>query len=147
MHHMCLCYVHMGENVMPRFGFNTTNCLAGAATLCLLLYSGKSVSEEAEDGESFSTSRMEMDDEGNLIVSRPKISGKIKLTYNADKATEHQMEVDADAYMTELRGQVGAVVLETLWMWMLMLMSVFCSIPVVKYPVFHFCARRAPCTL
>lgn len=49
---------------------------------------------------------MEMDDEGNLIVTRPKISGKIKLTYNEDKATEQAMEVDADAYMSELRGQV-----------------------------------------
>eukprot|EP00903_Cladosiphon_okamuranus_P019656 g18070.t4 len=67
---------------------------------------GKGVNEGAKDGESFSTSRMEMDDEGNLIVSRPKISGKIKLTYNADEATEQQMEVDADAYMSELRGQV-----------------------------------------
>lgn len=54
---------------------------------------------------------MEMDDEGNLIVTRPKISGKIKLTYNEDKATEQQMEVDADAYMAELRGQVGVVIL------------------------------------
>lgn len=65
------------------------------------------ISEEEDDGESFSTSRMELDDEGNLVVTRPKISGKIKLTYNEDKATEQQMEVDADAYMSELRGQVG----------------------------------------
>ena len=49
---------------------------------------------------------MEMDDEGNLIVTRPKISGKIKLTFNENEATEQQMEVDADAYMAELRGQV-----------------------------------------
>lgn len=65
--------------------------------------------EEGEDSDPLSTSRMEMDDEGNLIVTRPKISGKIKLTYDADKATEQAMEVDADAYMSELRGQVGVV--------------------------------------
>ncbi len=47
-----------------------------------------------------------MDDDGNLIVKRPKISGKIKLTYDADEETERAMEVDADAYMAELRGQV-----------------------------------------
>lgn len=76
----------------------------------LLLYLGKTVSGEAEeDGEALSTSRMEMDDEGNLVVTRPKISGKIKLTYNEDKATEQAMEVDADAYMSELRGQVGVL--------------------------------------
>lgn len=48
-----------------------------------------------------------MDDEGNLIVPKPEISGKIKLTFNADKPTKQEMEVDADAYMAELRGQVG----------------------------------------
>lgn len=87
----------------------------GSASMCLCRVScrctkiGKSVSDEGEGGESFSTSRMEMDDEGNLIVTRPKISGKIKLTYNAEKETEQAMEVDADAYMSELRGQVGVV--------------------------------------
>ncbi|CAM9622985.1 unnamed protein product [Pylaiella littoralis] len=65
---------------------------------------GKAVA--GEDGDPLSTSRMEMDDDGNLFISRPKISGKIKLTFNADKPTEQAMEVDADAYMSELRGQV-----------------------------------------
>lgn len=74
---------------------------------------GKAISGEVEeDGDPLSISRMEMDDEGNLIVTRPKISGKIKLTYDEDKATEQAMEVDADAYMSELRGQVGVVLHE-----------------------------------
>lgn len=51
-----------------------------------------------------------MDDDGNLIIARPKISGKIKLTYDEDKETERAMEVDADAYMAELRGQVGRAI-------------------------------------
>lgn len=67
-----------------------------------------------EDGDPLSTSRMEMDDDGNLFISRPKISGKIKLTFNADKPTEQAMEVDADAYMSELRGQVGVVLHENI---------------------------------
>jgi len=74
---------------------------------------GKTVSGEVgEDGEplGISTSRVEMDDDGNLIVKRPKISGKIKLTYDADEETERAMEVDADAYMAELRGQVCMLV-------------------------------------
>lgn len=97
----------------------------------LLVYSGKavSVSEEEEDGEYFSTSRMEMDDEGNLIVTRPKISGKIKLTYNADKATEQQMEVDADAYMAELRGQVGSCACLNFLLFYKVSVSVFFSKP------------------
>lgn len=89
-------------------GFDLSNPVPAVTTSLLYgRYLGKNIDDEAgEDGESFSTSRMEMDDEGNLIVTRPKISGKIKLTYNADKATEQAMEVDADAYMAELRGQV-----------------------------------------
>ncbi|CAM9437028.1 unnamed protein product [Ectocarpus sp. 8 AP-2014] len=67
---------------------------------------GKSIVGEEEEDESLSTSRVEMDDDGNLIIARPKISGKIKLTYDENKETERAMEVDADAYMAELRGQV-----------------------------------------
>ncbi|CAM9416867.1 unnamed protein product [Ectocarpus sp. 12 AP-2014] len=67
---------------------------------------GKSIIDEEEEDESLSTSRVEMDDDGNLIIARPKISGKIKLTYDENKETERAMEVDADAYMAELRGQV-----------------------------------------
>lgn len=52
--------------------------------------------------------RVEMDDDGNLKISRPKISGKIKLTYNEATEAERALEVDADAYMAELRGQVRA---------------------------------------
>ncbi|CAM9239431.1 unnamed protein product, partial [Choristocarpus tenellus] len=37
---------------------------------------------------------------------KPKISGKIRLTFDAGQETEREMEVDADAYMSELRGQV-----------------------------------------
>lgn len=59
--------------------------------------------KEEEDGPS---SRVEMDDDGNLKIARPKISGKIKLTYDAERETERELEVDADAYMAELRGQV-----------------------------------------
>lgn len=59
------------------------------------------------DGEDpMASSRVELDDEGNLKLSRPKLSGKIKLTYDEDKETERALEVDADAYMSELRGQV-----------------------------------------
>lgn len=69
---------------------------------------GKNNFEEVEeDDDPFDPSRVEMDDEGNLIVLKPTISGKIKLTFNADKPTKQEMEVDADAYMAELRGQVG----------------------------------------
>lgn len=50
--------------------------------------------------------QVEMDDDGNLKVSRPKISGKIKLTYQEATEAERALEVDADAYMAELRGQV-----------------------------------------
>ncbi|CAN0248300.1 unnamed protein product [Scytosiphon promiscuus] len=68
---------------------------------------GKNTIEEvAEDADPYDPFRMEMDDEDNLIVPKPKISGKIKLTFNADKPTKQEMEVDADAYMAELRGQV-----------------------------------------
>lgn len=55
---------------------------------------------DAEDGT------LEMDEDGRLKVARPKISGKIKLTYDAETERERALEVDADAYMTELRGQV-----------------------------------------
>lgn len=75
---------------------------------------------------------MEMDDEGNLIVTRPKISGKIKLTYNEDKVTEQQMEVDADAYMSELRGQVGVVPLLSLIFFCKLDAGVFFS-PIVNF--------------
>lgn len=51
----------------------------------------------------------EMDDDDGLRAKRPKISGKIKLTFNAEQETEQSMEVDADAYMAELRVQVFAV--------------------------------------
>lgn len=89
---------------------------AVSSILLLLVFLGKAIDGEAgEDGDLLSTSRMEMDDEGNLIVTRPKISGKIKLTYDADKPTEQAMEVDADAYMSELRGQVGVVVHENVY--------------------------------
>lgn len=47
-----------------------------------------------------------MDDDGKLNVAQPKISGKIKLTYNEATEAERALEVDADAYMAELRGQV-----------------------------------------
>lgn len=47
-----------------------------------------------------------MDDEGRLKMARPKVSGKIKLTYDEDTERERALEVDADAYMAELRGQV-----------------------------------------
>lgn len=60
----------------------------------------------ADDGES---GVVEMDDEGILQIAKPKISGKIKLTYNAEQEAERQLEVDADAYMAELRGQVPSV--------------------------------------
>lgn len=78
---------------------------------------------------------MEMDDEGNLIVTRPKISGKIKLTYNEDKVTEQQMEVDADAYMSELRGQVGVVPL--------LLLIFFCKLDAGVFfpPIVNFFTR------
>lgn len=59
-----------------------------------------------DDEDSIASSRTELDDEGNLKLSRPKLSGKIKLTYDEDKETERALEVDADAYMAELRGQV-----------------------------------------
>ncbi|CAM9652254.1 unnamed protein product [Sphacelaria rigidula] len=49
---------------------------------------------------------VEIDDDGRLKVSRPKVSGKIKLTYNEATEEERALEVDADAYMKELRGQV-----------------------------------------
>lgn len=52
---------------------------------------------------------VEMDDEGILQMAKPKISGKIKLTYNEEQETERRLEVDADAYMAELRGQVRSV--------------------------------------
>lgn len=51
------------------------------------------------------------DDDGNLRMKRPKLSGKIKLTFNAEQETEQSMEVDADAYMAELRMQVLTVLL------------------------------------
>ncbi|CAM9098566.1 unnamed protein product, partial [Hapterophycus canaliculatus] len=66
----------------------------------------KTVEEGADEDFTFDPSQVEMDDEGNLIVPKPTISGKIKLTFNADKPTKQEMEVDADAYMAELRGQV-----------------------------------------
>lgn len=47
-----------------------------------------------------------MDDEGRVKIARPKISGKIKLTYDEETERERALEVDADAYMAELRGQV-----------------------------------------
>lgn len=50
--------------------------------------------------------RVEMDDEGRLKIARPKVSGKIKLTYDEETEMERALEVDADAYMSELRGQV-----------------------------------------
>lgn len=49
---------------------------------------------------------VEIDDDGRLKVARPKVSGKIKLTYNEATKEERALEVDADAYMKELRGQV-----------------------------------------
>lgn len=48
----------------------------------------------------------DVDDDDGLQAKSPKISGKIKLTFNAEQETEQSMEVDADAYMAELRGQV-----------------------------------------
>lgn len=61
------------------------------------------------DGEGKEEQALEMDDEGRLKIARPKISGKIKLTYDEDTEREKALEVDADAYMAELRGQVRRV--------------------------------------
>ena len=55
------------------------------------------------------SSQVDVGDEGSLGAERPKISGKIKLTFNAEQETEQSLEVDADAYMAELRMQVGPV--------------------------------------
>lgn len=66
------------------------------------------VGDDAGEEDPMASSRVELDDEGNLKLSRPKLSGKIKLTYDEDKETERALEVDADAYMSELRGQVCA---------------------------------------
>lgn len=68
---------------------------------------GDDLDEEGDD--PMASNRVELDEEGNLKLSRPKLSGKIKLTYDEDKETERALEVDADAYMSELRGQVRAV--------------------------------------
>lgn len=62
-----------------------------------------------EEGGEVKDDALAMDQEGRLKVAPPKISGKIKLTYDAQKETERSLEVDADAYMAELRGQVGAL--------------------------------------
>lgn len=78
---------------------NTTRCCK----------SGKAIIGDDMEEDSMTSSRVELDEEGNLKVSRPKLSGKIKLTYDEDKETERALEVDADAYMAELRGQVCAV--------------------------------------
>ncbi|CAM9869635.1 unnamed protein product, partial [Discosporangium mesarthrocarpum] len=48
---------------------------------------------------------MELDEEGYLQVARPKVEGKIRLTFNEEKDTRMEMEVDAGAYMAELRSQ------------------------------------------
>lgn len=64
---------------------------------------------DIDEEDPMASSRVELDEEGNLKLSRPKLSGKIKLTYDEDKETERALEVDADAYMSELRGQVCAV--------------------------------------
>lgn len=65
--------------------------------------------DDIDEEDPMASSRVELDEDGNLKVSRPKLSGKIKLTYDEDKETERALEVDADAYMSELRGQVCAV--------------------------------------
>lgn len=74
---------------------------------------GIAIEGQDDDGQ-LGSSTVKMDDEGHIVISKPRISGKIQLTYFEGEEKEKLVEVDADAYMAELRGQVPHTVIQYL---------------------------------
>ncbi|KAG5189657.1 hypothetical protein JKP88DRAFT_217690 [Tribonema minus] len=93
---------YMFKNAEYRLSLQSSLQSLGEAPVAGLLSAAAEKDGSDAESEGKSALPLPLDDNGNIVLKKPKITGKVKLTYENGQ----EVEVDAGAYMTELATQV-----------------------------------------